>query len=102
MNRILFILFLGLIACSKSTPKEKVQIVEASCGQCQFGLKTQKGCDLAVRIDGEAYFVDGAHIDDYGDAHDEKIGLCNAIRKAKVKGKIEDNKYKVSSFEIIE
>jgi len=40
-----------------------VMIVEASCGQCQFGLPG-RGCDLAVRIDGDAYYVDGTGIDD--------------------------------------
>jgi hypothetical protein len=28
-----------------------------------------KACDLAVRIDGKAYFVDGTSIDSHGDAH---------------------------------
>ena len=37
---------------------KKVMTVEASCGQCNFGLK-DKGCSLAVRMDGKAYFVDG-------------------------------------------
>ena len=27
------------------------------------------GCDLAVRIDGQVYYVDGSSIDDHGDAH---------------------------------
>ena len=35
---------------------KKTLTVEASCGQCQFGLKGE-GCRLAVRIDGKAYFV---------------------------------------------
>ena len=34
------------------------QIVEAACGECQFGM-TGNGCDLAIRIDGSTYFVDG-------------------------------------------
>jgi hypothetical protein len=28
-------------------------------------------CDLAVRIDGKTYFVDGTSIDSHGDAHAE-------------------------------
>jgi hypothetical protein len=27
------------------------------------------GCELAVRIDGKSYFVDGSSIDSHGDAH---------------------------------
>jgi hypothetical protein len=46
----------------------KPQIVEASCGQCQFGMEGH-GCELAVRIDGKSYFVDGSSIDSHGDAH---------------------------------
>jgi hypothetical protein len=81
-------------------PAKKVLTVEASCGQCQFKM-AGKGCTLAVRIDGKAYFVDKAHIDDFGDAHG-KMGFCNAIRKAKVQGKVVDGKFVASYFEIIE
>ena len=71
---------------SRSPDKNKELLtVEASCGQCQFGLKG-KSCDLAVRINGQAYFVDGSDIDSHGDAHAED-GFCNAIRKAKVQGR---------------
>jgi hypothetical protein len=76
------------------------QVVEASCGQCNFKLKTQKGCDLAVRIDGKAYFVDGSNIDDHGDAH-ANDGFCNDIRKAKVNGSIVDGRFKASEFKLI-
>jgi len=99
-----FIISLTLIVSlflSCSRPKQITQTVEASCGQCQFDLKTQKGCDLAIKINGKAYFVEGAHIDDYGDAHDENIGFCNVVRKAKVTGKISSNKFLINSFEII-
>lgn len=81
-------------------PAKKVLTVEASCGQCQFKM-AGKGCTLAVRIDGKAYFVDKAHIDDFGDAHG-KMGFCNAIRKAKVQGEVVDGKFVASYFEIIE
>jgi len=43
------------------------RVVEASCGECNFALPGSS-CDLAVRIDGKAYFVDGFSIDDFGDA----------------------------------
>lgn len=100
MKKLLILVFLGIVACSN--PKEKTQIVEASCGQCKFGLDSQHGCDLAVKIDDKAYFIDGAHIDDYGDSHDENTGFCNVVRKAKVTGKIENGRFKASSFKIVE
>jgi hypothetical protein len=81
--------------------KPKAQIVEAACGQCQFGLQTQNNsCDLAIRLNGKAYFVDGSHIDQHGDAHDS-LGFCNAIRKAKVKGQVLDGRFKAKSFKVL-
>ena len=73
--------------------------VEAACGECMFELPGN-GCDLAVRINEKAYFVDGATIDNHGDAHADD-GLCNAIREAKVKGQIVDGRFIAESFELI-
>lgn len=77
----------------------KTQIVEASCGECQFGMKG-KDCDLAVRIDGKTYFVDGTSIDSHGNAH-AKDGFCSTIRKAEVVGKIENDRFKATSFKLL-
>ena len=85
------------VSCSKET---KTQIVEASCGQCQFDMIEKAGCDLAVRIDGQAYFVDNSSIDEHGDGHAED-GLCSTIRKAKVTGDIAEGRFKSKSFELI-
>jgi hypothetical protein len=91
-----------LFICFSVTAQEKVKtlIVEASCGQCQFGMKNKKGCDLAVRINGKSYFVDGTKLDDHGDAH-AKDGFCSAIRQAEVVGEIIDDKFVVSSFKLL-
>ncbi len=80
-------------------PAKKIQTVEASCGQCKFGLKG-KGCSLAVRFDGKAYFVDGSAIDDHGDAH-ASDGFCNAIKKAEVQGEVINNRFKSTYFKVI-
>ena len=77
-----------------------VQEVEASCGQCRFGLPG-KSCDLAVRFNGQAYFVDGSHIDSHGDAH-ASDGFCNAIRKAKVQGEVVNNRFRATYFQLVE
>ena len=74
-------------------------VTEASCGQCQLGLEG-KGCDLAVRIDGKAYYVDGSDLDSHGDAHG-KDGLCNCIRKAEVTGELKDGRFIASSFKLL-
>ncbi|RZK80627.1 MAG: hypothetical protein EOO92_07365 [Pedobacter sp.] len=82
-----------------ATDFSKPQIVEAACGECKFGLKGED-CDLAIRVDGRAYFVDGTSIDDHGDAH-AKDGFCNNIRKAEVTGKIEKGRFKATSFKLL-
>lgn len=76
-----------------------VQTVEAACGQCKLGLPGTT-CDLAVRINGKAYFVDGVHIDSLGDAH-AKDGFCNAIRKAHVQGEVVKDRFKATYFVLV-
>ena len=94
------IILLFVFACSTKEVEQFDQIVEASCGQCMFSMDEQVGCDLAVRINQKSYFVRGAAIDDFGDAHAED-GFCNSIRKAKVKGHVEESIFVVSSFELV-
>ena len=101
MKKILF-LSIFMIAFSCGNKKEIKQVAEISCGQCQFELDSKNGCDLAVKIDDKAYFIDGAHIDDFGDAHDIYSGFCNVIRKANLVGTIEDNRFKVTSLKLID
>ena len=84
---------------STRDPNKKVQVVETACGECQFKL-AGNGCDLAVRIDGKAYFVDGTDIDSHGDAH-AKDGFCKAVRKAEVQGGIANNRFKVTYFKLL-
>ena len=76
------------------------QVVEAACGQCQFRMTEKSGCDLAIIIDGESYFVDGTTIHDHGDAHADD-GFCRAIRQAEVKGEIIDGRFKAESFTLV-
>ena len=78
---------------------KKIQVVEVSCGKCKLGL-AGKTCDMAVRIDGKAYYADGADIDSFGDAHAHD-GMCNAIRKAEVQGELVDNRFKISYIKLI-
>lgn len=95
-------LFVFAILCFSTYAQEnqKKQIVEASCGQCQFGMTEKKGCDLAVRIDGKPYFVEGTNLDDHGDAHAHD-GFCSVIRKAEVVGEIKGNSFVVSTFTLL-
>jgi len=78
---------------------KEIRVVEVSCGKCKLGLPG-KTCDMAVRIDGKAYYADGADIDSFGDAHAQD-GMCNAIRKAEVQGELVDNRFKISYIKIL-
>ena len=95
----LFVMFSVVILAQDKNESSKIQIVEASCGQCQFKMKG-KSCDLAVRIDGKSYFVEGTNIDAHGDAH-AKDGFCASIRKAEVIGTLKNNKFVVTYFKLL-
>lgn len=109
MKRIFFafVLLLSasvLFAQQKETknepdPNKKLHDVEASCGQCKLGLNG-KGCTLAIRMNGKAYFVEGSDIDTHGDAHADD-GFCNKIRKAKVQGEVVNNKFQATYFQLV-
>ena len=101
MRLSLIILSLGLlVSCATTNQKEEfTRIVETSCGECNFGM-TGNECDLAVKIDGKYYFVEGSAIDQHGDAH-AADGLCTVVRKAKVTGRIKGGAFVASSFELI-
>ena len=104
---ILIFSFSGYTAMAQTTDikvavpdsTKDIQVVEASCGQCKLGLKGS-GCNLAIRIKNKAYFVDGADLDTYGDAHAHD-GFCNAIRKAEVQGKLVKNRFNVTYFKLL-
>ena len=102
MKKIVFLaLFVFALKVNAQEPKEVInnKIVAASCGQCKFDMKGG-GCDLAVKIDGKSYFVDGSKIDDHGDAH-AKDGFCATIRQAEVSGTIVNNRFVATSFKLL-
>ena len=106
LSCIICFFIVGIAAAQKTDPKvsvpdstKKIQIVETACGECQFKLKGN-GCNLAVRIDNKAWFVDGTDIDSHGDAH-AKDGFCNAVRKAEVQGQLVNDRFKVTYFKLL-
>jgi len=106
LSSIVCLLFISTANAQKSDPKlampdpnKKVQVVETACGECQFKL-AGKGCNLAVRIDSNSYFVDGTDINSHGDAH-AKDGFCNAVRKAEVQGNLVNDRFKVTYFKLL-
>ena len=95
------VLFIALLSFTFGFSQEKKkQVVEAACGQCQFKMKDKKGCDLAVRIDGKSFFVEGTKIDDHGDAH-ANDGFFFFFRKAEVIGDVKGDKFVVSYFKLL-
>ncbi|MFN7140504.1 MAG: DUF6370 family protein, partial [Limisphaerales bacterium] len=57
-------------------------------------------CDLAVRLKGQSYFVDGFKMKQFGDP-DAEGGMCNQLRKAKVQGDVVNNRFQATSFELL-
>ena len=70
---------------------------QAGCATCVFDMQGVTGCVLAIKIDGQAYLVEGSDIDDHGDAHAGE-GLCNTARPAEFEGKIVDGKLVATRF----
>ena len=114
MKKLLYLLLLGVApavpALAQSAPKpavaaagpdqtRPVQVVEAACGQCRLNLPG-RACDLAVRLNGKAYFVDGTHVDAHGDAHAED-GFCQKIRQAEVQGEVVNDRFVVTYFRLL-
>lgn len=87
--------------CTTSKPVVVTQptVVEAACGECLFKMPG-KGCDLAVRIDGHGYYVDGVDLDSLGDAH-ALDGMCSVIRNARVTGEVKDGRFVASTFQLL-
>lgn len=112
-NALLSLGIITLLAgCTAEVPAQKAEeteaskvvkierrVVDASCGQCQLGLPGT-GCDLAVAFDGKAYYVDGSHIDDHGDAH-APTGMCNAVVQATVSGSVVDGRFQADEFVVM-
>lgn len=110
MKTLIFVLLICICGFSvnaqdstrKAEPKStiiKKKVVEIACGECQFKMDG-KGCNLAIRIDGKSYFVDGKDIDDFGDAHADD-GFCNHISKAMVSGEIINNRFKPTEIKLL-
>ena len=89
------------VCASRPSPLvlRKPTVVEAACGECKFGLKGDD-CDLAIRVSGHSYFVDGVNPDSLGDAHAAN-GICETIRKARVTGEVKGGRFVATSFELL-
>ena len=73
-------------------------LVQASCGMCNFSMKSQKECNLAIQIGEKSYLVQGTKMAELGDPH-AKDGMCNAVRVANVTGNVNNDVFLADSFE---
>ncbi|MCO5259115.1 MAG: DUF6370 family protein [Crocinitomicaceae bacterium] len=106
-----FVLVIGLLlttmsfgqvaksGASKPDPTKELLTVDATCGECNFGMEGD-ACDLAVKINGNTYYVDGIPVTEYGHPHN-KGGFCVAMRKAEVQGEIVNGRFKASYFKLL-
>ena len=69
----------------EATATEGEQIrktLEVGCAKCMFKMKDVDSCELAIKIDGKAYLVTGEYIEP------TESGLCKAVKKAEVVGRL--------------
>lgn len=112
LNSLLFIGTLQMVDCHQakgqlyqsSTKKQSNivtnKVVTIACGQCQFKMHGN-GCTLAIKINNTPYFVKGASIDSFGDAH-ANTGFCNAISKAIVSGYLQDSIFIANKIKLLQ
>ena len=108
MKKLFLICALLVLACKEekkisrnelkfSTEMELIK-AEASCGICMFNMNGMS-CELAVKINDNKYYVRGADIDSFGDAHSDN-GFCNSIRKVEIQGEVISDKFLLTYFKL--
>lgn len=65
---------------------------EVGCALCIYRMPGISDCVLAAKVGDKVMLVEGVGIDDLGDAHDPKTGLCNVARGATIEGRIEGDR----------
>ncbi|MCJ8498633.1 DUF6370 family protein [Chryseobacterium salipaludis] len=101
MRNLFMLLMLTFSVTVFGQQKIQNQTVDAGCGMCQFKLKTDKGCAMAVKIDNKIYHVEGLDKKTFGNAHAED-GYCKMTKKAVVSGEIKKGKFYATSFKYVE
>lgn len=110
MKSIIFSLALGFLSITSFAQVDKslspmpdsnqpLLTVEASCGECNYDMPGNS-CDVAIKMDGKTYYVDGVGIMDYGFPHN-KGGFCVAVHKAEVQGKVVNGRFKATYFKLL-
>lgn len=100
MKKFLFA-FVLLFSVSIFAQKIQNQTVDAACAMCQFKMKTDKGCAMAVKIDNKVYLVEGIDKKEFGEMHSAD-GYCKIMKKALVSGEIKKGKFYATTFKYVE
>jgi len=98
----LILLITGFITlgCGSDSNATENELVKASCGMCQLGQKDQKGCLTNIVLHGKVLPVVGATKLSMEEMH-APGGLCVTIRKAKVSGKLDGDRFLASKWELL-
>lgn len=97
----LILAFLLMFSVIIFAQKIENQTVAAACGMCQFKVKTDKGCAMAVKIADKVYTVEGLDKKIFGEMHSDD-GYCKIMKKAIVSGEIKKGKFYATAFKYVE
>ena len=100
MKKFLFVLMLGFSMIAFGQKLEN-KVVEVGCGMCQYDLKTDKGCHMAINYNGKIYHVEGMDKKVFGDAH-ASDGYCMMKKQARVSGQLKGSKFHATRFAYVE
>lgn len=78
----------------ESTDAPVTFLTETGCGSCSYKMPGVRGCVTAVKIDDQAYLVEGVETNAHAD------GLCDSTKLAHVAGKVEKGKFVASHYAI--
>lgn len=101
MKKVILMFLLVFSVSIFAQKKVENLTVDAACGMCQFKIKSDKGCAMAVKIDGKVYHVEGLDKKTYGDAH-AADGYCKMMKKAVVNGEVKKGKFYATSFKYVD
>ncbi len=86
--------------CRDAGVEVVAQQAEVACGTCVFQIPGGAGCFWAIELDGRHYWVQGVAPQDAVHAHGPE-GMCTLARKATVEGRLVDDRFVATRFELL-
>lgn len=100
MKRVFLLMLLMCSVTAFAQKKVNNQFVDAACAMCQFKVKGQQGCAMAVKLNGKIYNVEGIDRKEFGPMHSDD-GYCKVVRKAQVSGTVKNGKFYATDFKYV-